>query len=42
MKNIFEKIVDGEIPSNKVLENDEFLAFHDINPKAPILSLIHI
>lgn len=33
---IFEKIVSGEIPSNKVLENDEFLAFYDINPKAPI------
>ena len=34
--NVFEKIVNGEIPCNKVLENDEFLAFHDINPKAPI------
>ena len=34
--SIFEKIVNGEIPCNKVLENDEFLAFHDINPKAPI------
>ncbi|MGP1449884.1 MAG: histidine triad nucleotide-binding protein [Wolinella sp.] len=33
---IFEKIVAGEIPCNKVHENDEFLAFHDINPKAPI------
>lgn len=33
---IFEKIVSGEIPSNKVLENDDFLAFYDINPKAPI------
>lgn len=33
---IFDKIVNGEIPSNKVLENDEFLAFYDINPKAPI------
>ena len=33
---IFEKIVSGEIPSKKVLENDEFLAFHDINPKAKI------
>ena len=33
---IFEKIVAGKIPSNKVLENDKFLAFHDINPKAPI------
>ncbi len=37
---IFCKIVAGEIPANKVLENDEFLAFHDINPKAPIHILI--
>jgi len=37
---IFCKIVEGEIPSNKVLENDEFLAFHDINPKAPIHVLV--
>lgn len=34
--NVFEKIVSGEIPSKKVLENEEFLAFYDINPKAPI------
>lgn len=34
--NIFEKIIKGEIPCNKVLENDDFLAFHDIAPKAPI------
>lgn len=38
--SIFEKIVAGEIPCNKVLENDDFLAFHDINPKAPIHILI--
>ncbi|NPA03815.1 MAG: histidine triad nucleotide-binding protein [Epsilonproteobacteria bacterium] len=37
---IFCKIVAGEVPSNKVLENEEFLAFHDINPKAPIHILI--
>jgi len=37
---IFSKIVNGEIPCNKVLENDNFLAFHDINPKAPIHILI--
>ncbi len=37
---IFCKIVNNEIPSNKVLENDDFLAFHDINPKAPIHVLI--
>jgi len=40
MATVFEKIVSGEIPSNKVLENDKFLAFHDVNPKAPIHILI--
>jgi len=33
---LFCKIVNKEIPSNVIYENDEFLAFHDINPKAPI------
>jgi len=37
---IFCKIIEGEIPSNKVHENDEFLAFHDVNPKAPIHILV--
>ena len=37
---IFCKIVAGEIPANKVLENEDFLAFHDINPIAPIHILI--
>lgn len=37
---IFTKIINGEIPSNKVHESGEFLAFHDINPKAPIHVLI--
>jgi histidine triad (HIT) family protein len=32
---IFCKIVRGEIPSDKVYEDDEILAFHDINPLAP-------
>lgn len=32
---IFCKIVKGEIPSNKIYEDDEFLAFLDIHPKAP-------
>lgn len=39
-ETIFEKIVKGEIPSEKVLESEEFLAFKDINPKAPIHILI--
>ena len=37
---IFSKIISGEIPCNKVLENENFLAFHDINPKAPLHILI--
>jgi len=32
---IFCKIVNGEIPSYKVYEDDNFLAFLDINPKSP-------
>ncbi len=32
MSSIFTKIVNGEIPSHKVAENDEFLAFLDITP----------
>ena len=37
---IFCKIVNKELPNNTVLENDEFLAFHDIYPKAPIHVLV--
>ncbi|HEX4333623.1 MAG TPA: histidine triad nucleotide-binding protein [Usitatibacter sp.] len=33
---IFCKIVEGKIPSRKVYEDDEMLAFHDINPVAPV------
>ena len=31
-KTIFEKIVAGESPCKKVLENERFLAFYDSNP----------
>ena len=37
---LFCKIIKGEIPSNKVYEDDEILAFHDINPVAPIHILV--
>jgi len=37
---IFCKIVEGRIPSRKVYEDDEILAFHDINPWAPVHFLI--
>lgn len=34
MSSIFSKIIAGEIPSHKVAEDDNFLAFLDINPLA--------
>ena len=37
---IFCKIVNNEIPSNKVLEDNNFIAFHDITPVAKIHVLI--
>jgi histidine triad (HIT) family protein len=37
---IFCKIINDEIPSNRVLEDDNFIAFHDINPIAPVHLLI--
>lgn len=37
---IFCKIIKGEIPSEKVYEDDEILAFKDINPAAPIHILV--
>ena len=37
---LFCKIVNGEIPSNKVYEDDEILAFHDVAPQAPVHFLI--
>ena len=33
---IFCKIVRGEIPSKKIYEDDEMIAFHDIHPQAPV------
>lgn len=37
---IFCKIASGEIPSKKILENSDFLAFADINPQATIHALV--
>ena len=37
---IFCKMIKGEIPVNKVYEDDEILAFYDINPAAPIHILV--
>jgi diadenosine tetraphosphate (Ap4A) HIT family hydrolase len=38
--NIFAKILRGEIPCNKVYEDDHVLAFHDINPQTPTHVLV--
>jgi histidine triad (HIT) family protein len=37
---LFCKIIDGEIPCDKVYEDDDVLAFRDINPQAPTHILI--
>ena len=37
---IFCKIVSGQIPSKKAYEDSELLAFHDINPWAPVHVLV--
>lgn len=38
--SIFSKIVSGELPSHKVLENEHALAFFDINPIVPYHTLV--
>ena len=35
-ETIFTKIIAGEIPADVVFEDDQVLAFRDINPQAPI------
>jgi histidine triad (HIT) family protein len=37
---VFCKIARGEIPSKLVLEDDSFLAFQDLNPRAPVHALV--
>jgi len=37
---IFCDLIEGKIPSTKILENDNFLAFEDLNPQAKIHALI--
>jgi diadenosine tetraphosphate (Ap4A) HIT family hydrolase len=38
--NIFAKILRGEIPSTRVYEDEWAIAFHDINPQAPVHVLV--
>lgn len=40
MDCIFCKIANGEIPSNKVYEDEKIFAFYDLEPKAPTHVLI--
>ncbi len=39
-QNVFAKILRGEIPCRKVYEDEFALAFHDINPQAPVHVLV--
>ena len=39
-ENIFAKILRGEIPCDKIYEDEHALAFEDINPQAPIHVLV--
>lgn len=39
-KTIFKKIIDGEIPANIIHQDDQCLAFHDVNPQAPVHVLV--
>lgn len=40
MDCLFCKIIAGEIPGNKVYEDDKVFAFRDINPQAPVHVLL--
>ena len=40
MDCIFCKIANGEIPSNKVYEDDKVVAFYDLEPQAPVHVLV--
>lgn len=39
-KSIFKRIIDKEIPAKIAYEDDICLAFHDVNPQAPIHVLL--
>ncbi len=40
MDCIFCKIINREIPSNIIYEDDKIIAFHDVNPMAPVHGLV--
>lgn len=40
MTSLFEKIIAGELPSEKLYEDERIIAIRDINPQAPVHLLI--
>lgn len=39
-KNIFQRIIDREVPADIIYEDDRCLAFHDVSPQAPTHVLV--
>ena len=39
-KTIFKRIIDGEIPADRVYEDEHCLAFRDVSPQAPVHVLV--
>ena len=40
MSCLFCRVIAGEVPSRKVYEDESMVAFHDINPQAPVHVLV--
>lgn len=40
MPSIFTRIINGEIPARVVRRTDDMIAFHDVNPQAPVHVLV--
>lgn len=40
MPSIFTRIINGEIPARVVRQTDDMIAFHDVNPQAPVHVLV--
>ncbi|MCL4139899.1 UNVERIFIED_CONTAM: hypothetical protein GTU68_022272 [Idotea baltica] len=40
MKCLFCQIINSEIPTKKIYEDDKVIAFHDLNPQAPVHFLV--
>lgn len=38
--NVFARILRGEIPCNRIYEDDCAIAFHDLHPQAPVHALV--